>query len=70
MYLYNQLPALKITSIYKTLINFYIKRSFCITKTLSKPIQNSPYLAAGASLAINKCPEAKAERSERESGYT
>jgi hypothetical protein len=35
MYLYNQLQALKIYSIYKTLIKLAIKRSFLISKTIA-----------------------------------
>jgi hypothetical protein len=61
MHQYNHLPALKITSIYKAFINTAIKSSFCITKTMSKPIQNSPCIITGAFILFNKCPVAKAE---------
>jgi hypothetical protein len=52
---------MKITLISKTFINATIKSSFCITNTLSKPIQNSPCIAAGAVFLFNKCPGAKAK---------
>lgn len=41
MYLYNQLQAMKIYSIYKTLMNILIKRSFCIAKTMIQLMENS-----------------------------
>jgi len=52
---------MKITSISEFFIHTTIKSSFCITKTLSKPIKNSPCCNAGASFLFNKCPEVKTE---------
>jgi hypothetical protein len=52
---------MKITLISKNSIIATIKSSFCITNTLSKPIQNSPCIAAVAFFLFNKCPGAKAE---------
>jgi hypothetical protein len=56
MYLYNQLQALKIYSIYKTLIKSAIKCSFCLSKTIAQFIKNSLYSAQKAFLSAGLRP--------------
>jgi hypothetical protein len=56
MYLYNQLQAMKIYSIYKTLINSAIKHSFYISKTIAQLMKNSPYSTQKAFLSAGLRP--------------
>jgi hypothetical protein len=68
MYLYNQLQALKICSIYKTLIKSAIKSSICIRKTVAQFIKKqSLQLPKGISIR-RLASKRKFVWSERKSG--
>lgn len=56
MYLYNQLQALKIYPIYKTLIKSAIKCSFCISKIMVQLLKNSSNSIRKAFLTAGERP--------------